>query len=404
MSNNTQPTAAKDRIVFLDVLRGFALTGILFANILSWSGYKFIPLEIAETYGNTETEAAIYYFLKFFIDTKFYTIFSILFGIGFYMQVTKNKNNPLFPPMYFRRMVLLLGIGCIHATFWSGDILTLYAIVGVILLSMRKVSSKKLLSYAALFYFIPVLLDIVYMYAFATELPILTKTALKTYPDMSPAEVVTGFQSENMLVAIKTNLHNLIWRWYDFIPSGRPFKILGLFFLGAHLYNIQFFTKGALKIKNTLIFAVLGIAITYVSMHLKGGSADFSRNWNEVFGRFVHEIGQINLSLFYISALAIFVDKAPNFILFTWLKNYGRMSLTSYIGQTVLGILIFYPFAHLFQLFGLLSLQNIYYIGAGILALQLVYCNLWFRYYKFGPVEWLWRCATLKKWFPIRKN
>lgn len=166
--NTPQPTAAKDRIVFLDVLRGFALSGILFANILSWSGYKFLPTTDIFDLGNMTTDLKIYDFLKFFIDTKFYTIFSILFGIGFYMQVSKNKDNPMFPPLYFRRMCLLLIIGVFHATFWSGDILTLYALVGMILLSMRKVSTKSLLPLAVVFYFTPVVLDIIYMFSFAS--------------------------------------------------------------------------------------------------------------------------------------------------------------------------------------------------------------------------------------------
>ncbi|MDG1806236.1 DUF418 domain-containing protein [Flavicella sp.] len=404
MPKSTQPTAAKDRIIFLDILRGFALSGILFANILSWSGYKFLPSEAINTIGNSETDASIYYFLKFFIDTKFYTIFSILFGIGFYMQVSKNRDNPLFPPLYFRRMCLLLVIGIIHATFWSGDILTLYALTGMILLSMRNVDPKKLLHYGALFYFTPVLLDIVYMLSFASELPNVTKTAIKQYPDMTPDAVVNAFQSTNFLDAIRVNLHNLLWRWYDFIPSGRPLKILGLFFLGSHLYNIQFFKTGALKWKNALLFGILGIGLTYASTFFKGSAAEFSKNWYQVSARLLHETAQINLSMFYICFLAILVDMWPAFFVFNGLKKYGRMSLTSYIGQTVLGILIFYPFAHTFQAFGLLSLESIYYIGCGMLAFQLLYSNLWFRYFKFGPVEWLWRCATLKKWLPIRIN
>lgn len=179
---------------------------------------------------------------------------------------------------------------------------------------------------------------------------------------------------------------------------------MGLFFLGSYLFNIQFFTKAALKFKNTLLFGVIGIALTYASMHLEGSPASFSQNWFEVGGRSIHEIAQINLSLFYISLLAILVDYAPNFFIFNWLKNYGRMSLTSYMGQTVIGIIIFYPFAHTFGYFGELSLEQIYYIAIVMLSFQLIYSNLWFQYFKFGPVEWLWRCATLKKWFPIKLN
>ena len=328
MTTSAEPTKSKDRIIFLDVLRGFALSGILFANILSWSGYKFLPTAALLKLGNTVYDNQLYFILKFFIDTKFYTIFSILFGIGFYMQLSKNKNNALFPALYFRRMCLLLVIGLFHAVFWSGDILTLYAVIGMLLLAMRNVSPSKLLPLAIVFYFTPVLLDIIYMFSFASELPALEKTAIKVYPDMSPEQIVNGFRSEDLLRVLKTNLHNLYWRWYDFIPSGRPFKILGLFFLGSYLYNIRFFTVAALKWKNTILFGILGFGITFVSMKLHGNASAFSKNWAEVLTRFIHELGQINLSLFYISFLAILLNYTPNFFLFRWLKNYGRMSFS----------------------------------------------------------------------------
>src|SRR5210317_1575279 len=122
-----QPTRAKERVIFLDVLRGFALVGILFANILSWSGIKFIPFEDIIELGNAETDAEIYQYLKFFVDTKFYTLFSLLFGVGFYLQISKNRDNPSFPKLYLKRLSILLIIGLLHAMIWSGDILMLYA-------------------------------------------------------------------------------------------------------------------------------------------------------------------------------------------------------------------------------------------------------------------------------------
>ena len=112
---SNQPTRAKERVVFLDVLRGFALVGILFANILSWSGIKFIPYEDIIELGNIEIDQELYQYMKFFIDTKFYTLFSLLFGVGFYLQISKNKDNPSFPKLYMRRLSILLLIGLGHA-------------------------------------------------------------------------------------------------------------------------------------------------------------------------------------------------------------------------------------------------------------------------------------------------
>ena len=402
-TNKQQPTKAKDRVIFLDVLRGFALVGILFANILSWSGIKFIPYEDIIELGNAKVDAALYQYLKFFVDTKFYTLFSLLFGVGFYLQISKNKDNPGFPKLYMKRLTLLLLIGLCHALVWSGDILMLYALMGMLLLAMRKIPVEKAITMGIAFYFFPIILDILYMYTFVPDLKEAAKYALKMYPDVSPEEVVTAFQSEKFSMVFEMNIHNVFWRWYDFIPSGRPFKVLGLFFLGYYLYSKDFFTVHARRWKFILLFGLIGFSFTGLSMILKGSVSSFSHDWVDVLDKFIHEIGQLSLSIFYICVLSRLVDAFPKFFAFQWLKNYGRMSLTSYLGHTFLGILVFYPMVA-WGYFGLLTLEQVFYLALLILGAQLLFSNIWFMYFSFGPIEWLWRCATFGKWFPIRKK
>jgi uncharacterized protein len=398
----SQPTKAKERVVFLDVLRGFALVGILFANILSWSGIKFLPFEDIMELGNAEVDAELYQYLKFFVDTKFYTLFSLLFGVGFYLQISKNMDNPAFPKMYMKRLSILLLIGICHTLIWSGDILMLYALMGMILLALRKVPVAKALTVGLSFYFFPIILDVLYMYTFVPDLPELAKTALKVYPDISPEAVVTAFQSEKLSMVFKMNFHNVIWRWYDFIPSGRPFKVLGLFFIGYFLYSKDFFTVHAKKWKSIIIFLSVGLVFTGITMFLKGSVASFSKSWIDLVDKLIHEVAQLSLSLGYVCILSKLVDAFPNFFAFNWLKNYGRMSLTSYLGHTILGIIAFYPIIA-WDYFGELTLEQVFYLALVILTFQLVFSNLWFIFFHFGPVEWLWRCATFSKWFPIKK-
>ena len=137
-------------------------------------------------------------------------------------------------------------------------------------------------------------------------------------------------------------------------------------------------------------------------MKMPGSVAAFSKDWGDVIYRIIHEIGQLSLALSYVCILAKLVNAFPKFLPFHWFKNYGRMSLTSYLGQTFFGILAFYPIIA-WGYFGRLSLEDTYYIALAILTAQILFSNIWFIYFKFGPVEWLWRCATYKKWFPLRK-
>ena len=401
LSPSLQPVKGKDRIVFLDILRGFALFGILFANLLTWSGLKYLPIEDIIKLGNFDVDRNIYQIMKFFVDTKFYTLFSILFGVGFMLQISKNRENPTFPKLYLWRMILLLTLGVIHSLIWSGDILSLYALMGMMLLALRNIPVQKTLWVGLSLFFLPVLLSIIDMYSFAKDLPEIPKTALLVYPDMTPQEVKAGFQSTDPWIVLQTNLHSLMYRWLSFIPDGRPFKVLGLFFLGGYLYSIQFFTVHAKKWKLFALFFAIGAVFSFASLKIEGSVASYSRNWTDVLDKLLHEVGQLSLSLSYICILSKLVDAFPKFILFTWLKNYGRMSLTSYLGHTIISILIFYPVVGL-GYFGNLTLENTYYVAILILVIQLMFSNIWFNFFSFGPVEWAWRCATYRKWFPIR--
>ena len=361
-----------------------------------------MPFDEIIALGNVSVDKQLYKLLTFFVDTKFYTIFSLLFGIGFSLQISRNRNNPDFPPFYARRLALLLLIGLAHASIWSCDILMLYALMGFIVLALRNLSEKQVLKTAIVLFFMPLLLDVVYMYTFAQDIVALPKTALKVYPDMTPAEVVTGFQSMELLTVFKTNFHNVVWRWYDFVPSGRPFKVLGLFLLGSYLYSSGYFTEKVHKPKVLLMWLVFGLTFTGLAIGLKGGVSAFPKDWYSISYKLMHEIGQISLALSYISIIAVLLKKLPKFFMWNVLKAYGRMSLTSYIGHTVLGILVFYPIVG-FAFHGELNLEQIFIAASAILVFQFVFSVLWFKWFQFGPIEWAWRCMTYKKLVPIKK-
>ncbi|QZT37194.1 DUF418 domain-containing protein [Halosquirtibacter xylanolyticus] len=401
--NSNQPTTGKNRIIFLDVLRGFALVGIIYANSLSWSGIKFMPFTEIEALGNLETDKVLYQLLKFFVDTKFYTLFSLLFGVGFYMQYARSKSKNDFNRMYLRRLAVLFLIGIIHALIWSGDILTLYALMGMVLWSLRELSSKQVFRLSILLYFFPLILDIIYMYTFASDMPSLPNTALKVYPDMPPEMIVDGFRSTHFLKVFGTNFHNLVWRWFDFIPSGRPFKVIGLFLMGSYLFQKEFITQTSKQFRYMLPLFICGISFTAIAINLNGSVSSFSKEWSNIVYKFTHEIGQLTLGISYISILSWVVDKYPTFPLFTMLKNYGRQSMSSYIGHTVFGILIFYPIIA-FGYFGQWSLENVFIAMTGVVIFQFIFCTIWFHFFSFGPIEWIWKCATYGKWYTIKKK
>ena len=134
---------------------------------------------------------------------------------------------------------------------------------------------------------------------------------------------------------------------------------------------------------------------------MNGSITKFSKDWYNVSFKLIHDIGQTTLAISYVSLLSILVNQFPKFILWDLLKNYGRMSMTSYIGHTVLGIIVFYPMIG-WGYFGTLSLTNVFEIAALLLVIQVAFSTIWFKFFAFGPIEWAWKCLTYKKIFPLR--
>ena len=131
INTNVTPIKSNDRIDYLDILRGIAILFIFTANIPFFSGLWFFEPNHPIREVNWASDEWVNFIMYTFVDGKFYTIFSLLFGIGFYLQFNKNRDNqPSFMKMYYKRLSYLMLFGLIHMFFWSGDILFIYGLVG----------------------------------------------------------------------------------------------------------------------------------------------------------------------------------------------------------------------------------------------------------------------------------
>ena len=150
-AENSVGKPVDNRLHIIDAIRGLAILGILFANIQSWSGYRFIDLSEIETLPLYHLDALFLQLHYWWVDGKFYAIFSMLFGAGFGLQYIKNQSNqPPFIHRYRRRLCFLLLFGVLHALLWSGDILTLYALLAFVLVMLRNLPVERLLPLATL--------------------------------------------------------------------------------------------------------------------------------------------------------------------------------------------------------------------------------------------------------------
>ena len=160
-TENIAPVKSSERYVILDALRGFAILGICMANYPEFSLYTFQSSETIKAMPTSGIDHVLRYLLYIFVDGKFYTLFSLLFGIGFSIIIANaaRKGANGFQ-IFYQRMAVLTVIGFLHLMFiWSGDILMLYALLGMLLPLFRNVSDRGLLKVSAFFLLIPVVID-----------------------------------------------------------------------------------------------------------------------------------------------------------------------------------------------------------------------------------------------------
>lgn len=154
-----KPTPPNERHAILDVLRGFALCGVMIANMATHSGYWFLTEESQAALPLSEAGDILLWFVHFITDGKFYSIFSLLFGIGFGLQLQRAMDRvDKFGGLFSRRLAILFLFGLLHAIlFYVGDILTVYALLGFVLLFFRNTSPKNLLRWALVLLILPVI-------------------------------------------------------------------------------------------------------------------------------------------------------------------------------------------------------------------------------------------------------
>lgn len=402
-----KPTEPKQRIEILDILRGFALLGIIFNNMLYFSGYSFIPFDDLKQITNFQLDENIFSFLDFIIRAKFYTLFSILFAVGFYLQFNKYREDSIdFLKTHRRRIFILLIIGFIHSLIWFGDILLTYSIIAFILILFRSMKTKNVLRWALFFILLPLLLDLtVFPFAQAPDLISAGNTAAVAhvnYPDMAPKVVINIFQNGTITELFFLNIHNIVWKYLSYIPSGGLLKILGIFLLGYYLASIGFFTE---KTKSTffLIFSlIIGLLATISSKILGGNVYQFPPTLPNILYKFLIVAGQIFMCIFYIISIFKITQTSIGKRVLNHLIPVGRMALSNYLFQTFIMITIFYNFG--FNLIGRIGLIPVMGIVAAVLVLQIIFSNVWLRCFRFGPFEWVWRSLTYWQRQPMIKN
>lgn len=406
MPADASPVSNTKRHIILDVLRGFAILGICMANFPEFSLYSFLSSGAKEAMPSYSFDIGTSYILSIFIDGKFYTIFSLLFGIGFSIILSNNASRGINGlPVFYRRMLILAIIGFAHLMLvWSGDILMLYALVGMTLPLCIRLSDRTILKFALFFLFVPVIID-----------------SICEIAALQPSAALVGWQwnycgkygiTENNFAywlrdastysdVFKFLVQGAFERMSEFVDGNRYFKVLGLFLIGyyigrnrlyAELNSIQPILK---KFALTGLFIGLPLSVVYAWSSING----------HPLGNGLHSLLYF-LSVYitsfgYIAIICILYTRFKGLKLWTFFAAPGRMALTNYIGQSFIGMLLFYGIG--FGLGTTLGISSVELIVLCVYIFEVLFSFLWLSIFRFGPLEWIWRCLTYRKLFPLLK-
>ncbi len=400
------PLGESGRIGEIDVLRGFALLGILVVNIQAFA-MPTPALFNPTAYGDLEGgNLAVWLATRMLAEQKFMGIFSMLFGAGIVLMAQRAEPGGGGRRIHYRRMSLLAGIGLLHAyLLWAGDILFLYAVCGMLVYPLRRQPPGRLLLLGT------ALLAVASAYSIASGL------SLPYWPEELRASVTA--EAWRPTAAVRgEELAAYRGGWLEAQPlrsaqalEFQTFLLLtwglwragGMMLLGMALFRFGAFgASGSARLHAALI---AGAAVIGFPLQAYGLWLDFAGGWPlaSLFlgAQFVYWPSVV-VSLGYVSAVMLACRTAALRWVTVPLAAVGRTALTNYLLQTILCTTVFY--GHGLGWFGSVDRVGQSGVVAAVWAIQLAASSLWLRWFRFGPAEWAWRALTYGIRPPMRRT
>ncbi|MBL7472577.1 DUF418 domain-containing protein [Robertkochia sediminum] len=399
MPQPTTPT--QQRIEPLDVFRGFAIYGIFVVNIVIMNSTFLNQDEFAKqwTSGIDQLAERI---LQLFFYTKFFPIFSLLFGLGIAMQ-TINRSEKGNPDRWFlpRRMFLLFIFGLLHIVlFWSGDVVHLYALLGFPLVCFIKCSNKTLLLLSLgllLFPFYDQLLQQLF-----SLLQFHPEVILKDQTGATVHHIITqGSYFEGMVLRLKEYVFNIPMLYGFLAPIAMAMFLLGVYLGKNKIYNTLHEFIDRIK-KPAIALAVISNVYRLFFLFVLTDTAMYRTAMLRTLFIKVMVVSDVIMGLFYLWLLGWLWYNTTWKKILSPLKYAGRMALTHYIGQSVIGLFLFSSVG--LGLYESFSPSKTLLLATLVFALQVIFSKIWLSYFKYGPLEWIWRCLSYQKVFALKKE
>ena len=404
------------RITIIDALRGFSLFGIILAHMMEqyYGGEppkNVLPAGVSN-FGMVGTLNVIVGFIvMFLVSGKFFAIFSLLFGLSFYIQMDRAHQKGInFKRRFLWRLTILLGIGYVHGLFYAGDILLIYALLGVLLVFFYSVKSKYIISTVI------ILMSgapkfVVYGYGKVFKVQTQIEEQKKQH-DESLLKYYNTVKKGSLNDVFKINSFESINSKMDFQFGimERGYQTIALFLIGLLLGRKRYFeeielnkakTKKALKWFGIGAASVIVCGIMVVILLKISGNNPGQNSIPALIMSTLYNYFSLSLAGIIVCSFVLLYQKIKFKNVLEKLAPLGRMGLTTYVMQSLIATTIFYGFG--FGLLGNLSTSTCELIGLGVFTLQVFISKWWMQHFHYGPLEWAWRSATYFKWQPFRK-
>lgn len=389
----------KNRIHTLDALRGFAVLGILLANILAFGEPILAELLRIDRWILTPAEQWLEAWHHLFVSGKFRGALCIMFGVGLWLQFRKREAAGAWPNSYLKRMGFLALLGAIHGLlFWFGDVLFIYGLAGFIAALMVRIEESKMMKVALGLLITGSLLGLLTLLGGSVP-----PNDARQLSEMVPAITIAG---ETQLYAQGPYLWQLAMRAGLFFLNLFNLPIVLPTLIGLFLVGITLARKGVLsdpgahpkvmRIGSLIgIVGMLGSSIPLIMQTMGVGDPS-------VAGMMVDaSFAQYAAVGYVLWAAWLFHKLAPG----GWLRgleNVGRISLTTYLSQTLICTFLFYSYG--LGWFGSLDRFQLLQVVAGVWAWNLVFAAVWLKFFDIGPVEWAWRSVVEGRRLPWRSR
>jgi uncharacterized protein len=413
------PVQSAEREIFMDVLRGFAILGIFIANLGSGLSWYSEEAKRTGTFLIPELDHKMTFIHHMLIEGKFYSIFSLLFGWGIALQIKRGMARGADAlPTIKRRLLFMLLLGFVHLMIWPGDIVFFYGLLGFLLIPLRKFSNKALLITGGILILSPILL-----YGLKMQFPVLNFPADKLNqaggwlddrlnPQLndikSYEEFAVVMKNSNWWDVFKMNVSGFFYRYSYLIFISRISKVLGMFLIGYVIGRTDFY-KNIMQHKR-IVYWVIGIGFAiglpanyFLANYMSTAMGDyFQLKEKGLYQTIVYALGVAPLALAYVGSFMLLFQNTWFKKIFTLIAPAGKMAFSNYIMQSLVGNFVFLGAG-----LGFMGQAGpVYYtiFGFGFFILQIIISTIWLKYFNYGPIEWVWRSATYKKWQPMIKN